>query len=25
VVLAVSPEHTYAALPTEDGWLIIQL
>ncbi len=25
VVLAVSPEHTYAALPTEDGWLVIQL
>jgi beta-lactamase regulating signal transducer with metallopeptidase domain len=25
VVLAVSPEHAYAALPTEDGWLVIQL
>ena len=25
IVLAVSPEHAYAALPTEDGWLVIQL
>jgi len=25
MVLAVSPEHAYAALPTEDGWLVIQL
>ncbi len=25
VVLAVSAEHAYAALPTEDGWLVIQL
>ena len=25
VVLAVSPAHAYAALPTEDGWLVIQL
>ena len=25
VVLAVGPEHAYAALPTEDGWLVIQL
>jgi beta-lactamase regulating signal transducer with metallopeptidase domain len=25
IVLAVGPEHAYAALPTEDGWLVIQL
>lgn len=25
IVLAVSPEHAYAALPTEDGWLVIRL
>ena len=25
VVIAVGPEHAYAALPTEDGWLVIQL